>query len=221
MTPRVAFFDIAGTIVTTEPWSYMMRDARLSPYKRGVLLQMMPLWFGKRIKLVGDYRYRDRWVRLMAGLLKGWSRQDTQTLFTWVVRDQMKEAFHPALLKRIQEHKDNGDQVVLISGVFDQFGAVFAQQVGADTAIGSKLGYRDEVCLGTIEGKTCAETVKLEMLRTYLTDAGFSSDLSQHYAYADSASDLPMLTAVGTPIAVYPDDLLQMQARTRGWQIIQ
>nr|MBA3471727.1 haloacid dehalogenase-like hydrolase [Rubrobacter sp.] len=44
-------------------------------------------------------------------------------------------------------------------------------------------------------------------------------DLSRSYAYADSISDLPMLEAVGNPIAVNPDGRLQKAAKERGWQI--
>jgi fatty acyl-CoA reductase len=44
-------------------------------------------------------------------------------------------------------------------------------------------------------------------------------DLHRSYAYADSISDLPMLEAVGNPVAVNPDRRLAAAARSRGWQI--
>ena len=45
-------------------------------------------------------------------------------------------------------------------------------------------------------------------------------DLAQCYAYSDSASDLPMLTAVGHPVAVNPDAALERHARLNGWPIV-
>ena len=42
-------------------------------------------------------------------------------------------------------------------------------------------------------------------------------DLEQSVAYADSASDLPMLEAVGHPVAVNPEVKLATIARRRGW----
>ena len=45
-------------------------------------------------------------------------------------------------------------------------------------------------------------------------------DLSQSYAYSDSASDLPMLEAVGHPVAVNPDSKLERHARRNGWPIV-
>jgi phosphoserine phosphatase len=40
-------------------------------------------------------------------------------------------------------------------------------------------------------------------------------------AYADSASDLPMLEAVGHPVAVNPETKLAAIARKRGWHVEQ
>jgi len=45
-------------------------------------------------------------------------------------------------------------------------------------------------------------------------------DLSASYAYSDSVSDLPMLRAVGNPVAVNPDSALEEVARAEGWRIM-
>ena len=44
-------------------------------------------------------------------------------------------------------------------------------------------------------------------------------DLRESIAYADSASDLPMLEAVGFPVAVNPETRLAAIARKRGWLV--
>ena len=41
-------------------------------------------------------------------------------------------------------------------------------------------------------------------------------DLDASYAYSDSVSDLPMLRAVGIPVAVNPDPALAQIARAEG-----
>jgi fatty acyl-CoA reductase len=43
--------------------------------------------------------------------------------------------------------------------------------------------------------------------------------LEESVAYADSASDLPMLEAVGFPVAVNPETRLSAIARKRGWLV--
>jgi hypothetical protein len=45
-------------------------------------------------------------------------------------------------------------------------------------------------------------------------------DLARSYAYSDSATDLPMLRAVGTAVAVNPDRELARAARDEGWEIL-
>ncbi|MEQ4522890.1 HAD family hydrolase, partial [Nocardioides kribbensis] len=45
-------------------------------------------------------------------------------------------------------------------------------------------------------------------------------DLTASYAYADSHSDLPLLAAVGNPVAVRPDVPLYRHARRQGWSIV-
>src|SRR4030067_490263 len=44
-------------------------------------------------------------------------------------------------------------------------------------------------------------------------------DLEGSYAYSDSISDLPMLEAVGHPVAVNPDKDLRKEAEAREWDI--
>jgi hypothetical protein len=46
-----------------------------------------------------------------------------------------------------------------------------------------------------------------------------SIDLSGSYAYSDSATDLPLLEAVGSPVAVNPDRELRRVAEQRNWHI--
>jgi hypothetical protein len=42
-------------------------------------------------------------------------------------------------------------------------------------------------------------------------------ELTESYAYSDSITDVPMLRAVGNPVAVNPDRELARLARDEGW----
>ena len=44
-------------------------------------------------------------------------------------------------------------------------------------------------------------------------------DLQRCSAYSDSANDIPMLSLVGTPVAINPDGPLRRHARRNGWTI--
>ncbi len=45
-------------------------------------------------------------------------------------------------------------------------------------------------------------------------------DLEGSWAYSDSVTDLPMLEAVGHPVAVNPDRALRRVADERGWEVL-
>jgi phosphoserine phosphatase len=55
------------------------------------------------------------------------------------------------------------------------------------------------------------------VMQAYADAEGLS--LEESVAYADSASDLPMLEAVGFPVAVNPETRLAAIARKRGWLV--
>ena len=55
------------------------------------------------------------------------------------------------------------------------------------------------------------------IMAAYAEAEGLS--LQESVAYADSSSDLPMLEAVGHPVAVNPEAKLATIARKRGWHV--
>ena len=59
---------------------------------------------------------------------------------------------------------------------------------------------------------------KLEGMRGF-ADA-HDIDLAESWAYSDSASDLPMLRAVGNAVVVNPDDRAAEVARAEGWRVM-
>jgi fatty acyl-CoA reductase len=73
------------------------------------------------------------------------------------------------------------------------------------------------VYTGELSGAPVAGEARARMLASFARRRNL--DLSRSYAYADSISDLPMLEAVGNPVAVNPDSRLAKAARERGWQI--
>ena len=71
---------------------------------------------------------------------------------------------------------------------------------------------------GRLAGPFCYGPGKVDAIHELARWEGL--DLAQCYAYSDSASDLPMLEAVGHPVAVNPDSRLERLALRRGWPIV-
>jgi len=88
-----------------------------------------------------------------------------------------------------------------------------------DGGIGSQFSeIRDGVYTGRPTGLFIYGEEKALAIRRLADREGIS--LEDSYAYSDSASDLPMLRAVGHPVAVNPDRELLRVARREGWEVL-
>ena len=88
-----------------------------------------------------------------------------------------------------------------------------------DGAIGSSISeVVDGVYTGRATGVFVYRTGKAQAIEELAAREGI--DLAASYAYSDSESDLPMLRAVGHPVAVNPDGALARVAREEGWQVL-
>lgn len=216
MGTTFAFFDIDGTLITENVWSRFLATPSIAPGKRGAYLRMLPAFAARKLGLVDEARFREAWVQGMARLTAGWSPEQMDALYDRIVLDELRDAVRADVAGRAHAHAARGDRVVLISGMFSGFAERFARLLGAETGLGTRLAYVNGACAGRIDGRGCAGEQKPVFMRDY---AGADS-LASAYAYADSYSDVPMLSAVGHPVAVYPDRTLRAHAQAHQWEII-
>ena len=121
----------------------------------------------------------------------------------------------PAGIRRVRQHRALGHKTLLITGALDfvvePLRPLFDHMIAAEMTTTN----------GSYDGQLTAVPPTGEA--RYQTLVDFSEthnlDLSQAVAYADSSSDLPMLEAVGFPVAVNAETKLASIARRRGWLI--
>jgi HAD superfamily hydrolase (TIGR01490 family) len=213
--PRMVFFDIEGTLVSNNTWKAIISHPDVARWRvRRAYAEVIPIWLLARIRLIDDIKFRQLWVASMAKLFYGWTQTKVDELSKWI---SSHVEYHADVVEKLRQHKRDGDTVVLVSGIFEDSAKQFAAHLGADDGIGTKLGFEQGICTGKIIGACCAGTSKLDFIRTYLQ--GTATNMSDCYAYADSFSDAAMLSAVGYPIATYPEDELRTLAINRGWTV--
>ncbi|MEY4175593.1 MAG: hypothetical protein RI900_2758, partial [Actinomycetota bacterium] len=122
----------------------------------------------------------------------------------------------PAGLRRVREHRALGHRTILITGALDF--AVEGLRPLFDEIVAAKMSVRPD---GTYSGNLAVvpptgET-RAQIISDYCDAEGLRLD--ECVAYADSSSDLPMLEAVGFPVAVNPETRLAAIARKRGWLV--
>ena len=121
----------------------------------------------------------------------------------------------PAGIARVRAHRALGHRTVLITGALDF--VVEPLRPLFDEVVCARLGVENGRLTGRLEELPPTGEARALLLAAYADAEGL--DLAEAVAYADSASDLPMLEAVGFPVAVNPEARLATIARRRGWHI--
>jgi HAD superfamily hydrolase (TIGR01490 family) len=121
----------------------------------------------------------------------------------------------PAGIRRVREHRALGHQTLLITGALDV--VIEPLRPLFDDVICARLGKKQ----GRFTGELLEAPPTGEARALIMADFARAHhlDLQQSVAYADSASDLPMLEAAGHPVAVNPETKLAAIARKRGWHV--
>jgi phosphoserine phosphatase len=122
------------------------------------------------------------------------------------------------MLEVAYEHQDAGRPVYIVTAASQELAEMLAYVLHFDGGIGTRSEIRDGVYTGRPDGPFVYREGKPEAIRELAAERGI--DLAASYAYSDSESDLPMMRAVGHPVAVNPDGPLEAVAREEGWQIM-
>lgn len=215
------FSDIAGTIVQGDPWKLIRQHPAVPKERqRSLIIGFLPIYMARKIGVISDTVFRDRWLKTMARLFEGMSRGGMQQIFEDVITREMVDLYHQDVIVRLQEHRRAQRRVVLVSGMFRDMSTIFARYVDVDDAIGTRLIWDGDICTGQIDGETCVGPRKIEAIRHYIASQGFQVEMNDCYGFADSYSDRVLLTTVGYGVATYPDDQLRQLAQKKGWEII-
>ena len=121
----------------------------------------------------------------------------------------------PAAIARVRKHRALGHRTILITGALDF--VVEPLRPLFDEIVCARLSQKDGRFTGRLAELPPIGEARALVLADYAEAEGL--ELSESMAYADSASDLPMLEAVGFPVAVNPETKLAAIARRRGWHV--
>jgi HAD superfamily hydrolase (TIGR01490 family) len=121
----------------------------------------------------------------------------------------------PAAMRRVREHRAVGHRTVLITGALDF--VVEPLRPLFDDIVCAEMEQRNGVYTGGMTAVPPTGEARAQVLADYAEAEGLR--LSESVAYADSTSDLPLLEAVGFPVAVNPETRLSALARKRGWLV--
>ena len=131
-------------------------------------------------------------------------------------------------VERVAWHARQGHAIVIVSGTLKPLACAAARALEIELAAhgiaaeirvcATKLEERDGRWTGQVLGEAMFGEAKARAVLALAEE--MSLDLSQSWAYGDSAQDRWMLASVGNPAAVNPIANLARIARRRGWPIL-
>ncbi len=126
---------------------------------------------------------------------------------------------YPEMLAEVHQHQDEGRATFIVSAAGNEMVAELARVLGMEGGIGTSYEVGpDGLYTGKLNGPFVYGKGKVEAMQNYADEHGI--DLAESYAYSDSASDMPMLRAVGNPVVVNPDQALAEVAKAEGWRVL-
>ncbi len=215
--PVAAFFDLDKTILAASSTFAIGRGFR----RRGMLppsTAARSAYAHASYMLRGaDHVQMERMRELLSDLVTGWSTQMVDDVVQEAMEDVLVPLVYPEAAELIRWHQQFGRDVVVVSSGAEQVVRPIGERLGVDHVVGSTMQVLDGRYTGVIEFYAYGAH-KAEVVRRLAAEHGY--DLDASYAYSDSATDLPMLSAVGRPHAVNPDRQLTAHAEVHGWPVL-
>ncbi len=134
----------------------------------------------------------------------------------WFFRD-LRPHVTEAGRRAVIEHRARGDLVAIVTGAMPYTARPLARLLGIRHVVASELEVAAGMMTGRFHPPLCVGEGKLARARELADKHGFA--LERATFYTDSYTDLPLLEAVGTPVAINPDPRLTRIARKRGWRV--
>ena len=132
--------------------------------------------------------------------------------------DLMADKIYPRSVELAKKHLDAGQRVWLVTATPQELAQIIARRLGLTGALGTVAAEENGIYTGRLFGEMLHGPAKAAAVRALAAREGL--DLRRCTAYSDSVNDVPMLSVVGTAVAVNPDAALRDVARERGWQIL-
>ncbi len=217
--PTAAFYDVDGTLIKTNvvhAYAYYAVNApemvdKIS--KTAGLLASLPLyWLADKFdrRLFNEAFYKN---------YKGYSEDRLVLLGEEIFENVIRPNIFEGAMSLVERSRDQGHRQILVTGALDVITEPLADYLGCDDYVANRLELKDGVATGRLQEPTIAGPTKAKWVRRYAEEHDY--DLDGSFAYADSGSDVPLLSVVGHPCAVNPDFKMKKTARAYDWPVLE
>ena len=215
--PQAAFFDLDKTIIAKSSTLAFTKPMFKAGMLSGTTLAKAGIAQAYYQAFGADHSQLERIKEELSNLTAGWDQVEVEALVEETVNEVVAPLVYAEALAIIDDHRREGRRIVVISASPEEIVRPLCRYLGIEDVIATKSEIDEE---GRYTGKIeryAYGPAKAEAM-VEMADAE-DIDMEESYAYSDSATDIPMLEAVGHPVVVNPDSELLKVAEERGWEI--
>lgn len=124
----------------------------------------------------------------------------------------------PEMLRRIEDHLAQGDVTLLVTGTLEMIARPVCSALGIRHLIATRCVLKNGVFSSMPPLVHPFGPEKVQLTRAICRE--LDCELAGAVAYGNDKFDIPLLEAVGHPVAVHPDGVLYRHALARSWEIL-
>jgi len=218
-----ALFDCDGTIYSAQYGRQLMEYSSKNGRKvsaQAYYLSLMPLYFLRKAKLVGDETYHRPVISRLAWMTKGLTENEFLKASEEIINEHLVPSELTEVISRLREHQSKGHAILLVSGMPTPSLTLMGEHYKVNGVVGTKLEVKGGRYSGQIIPPVITGKFKDIHAREFFSSNNLDVDWEASYAYADSITDTGLFNMVGHPVAVHPDEKLLQLAQSNNWEII-
>ena len=161
----------------------------------------------------------DEWAEFALSTMKGKTPFDLEELLSKFLSTVIEPMINIYALRLLHNHHHDNDIMLLASATNSVLVEPIARRLGFENIVATEVEIIDGVYTGKVYGRPALGQGKLTKVEEWAAQNNIK-DFKDAIFYSDSINDLPLLSEVGVPIAVNPDDQLRNLSIKNNWEVI-
>jgi len=194
----IVIFDLDGTITKYDTYKiFLFLGLKKNPSKWIHIPELLIAALKNKAGLLGNAELKGLFLNK---IFKNSTQETIVEISNHLAKIILRNGLRKSALKKIATHRKTGARLILATASLDIYARIVANKIGIDEVIATKCGLAPDGSIsGHLAGKNLKSLEKVFAIEDFL---GHKLNEANTIAYSDHHSDLPLLLAVKSGIAV-------------------